>query len=59
MCIFTADNQIKSQNEEAFYADDRAFICRSKVSNAVVKKFEKSFTSPDKSGQNVGDSFSI
>lgn len=40
--IYISDITIPRNHEMAFYADDSAFICSGKVSNAIVKRMEDS-----------------
>lgn len=38
--IYTSDITIRSNFQSAFYADDSAFICSGKVSNAIIKRMQ-------------------
>lgn len=43
--IFTSDFVVLKNQDAAFYADDSALICNGKVSNAIIKRLQKSLNS--------------
>lgn len=46
--LYTSDVIVRRNQEAAFYADDSAFVCRGKVSNAIIKRMQESLTSSQK-----------
>lgn len=46
--LYTSDINIRRNQEAAFYADDSAFICCGKVSNAIVKRMQQTINSSQK-----------
>lgn len=46
--IYTSDVNVDRNQEAAFYADDSAFICRGKVSNAIIKRMQQSLITSQK-----------
>lgn len=46
--LYTSDFKLSRENDVAFYADDSAFICHGKLSNAIVKRMQKAIVSASK-----------
>ena len=46
--LYISDFKIAAGNDVAFYADDSAFISHGKVSNAIVKRMQKTLVSASK-----------